>query len=447
MSELEKIQSIVESKIFNKEYSDEELDKFSNLVGYILKVKENVKNILVLNRDYIDFLISKDIISSLDGKLIESYKIAIKVGKELSDESLNRINRIFEKINERLKEINNSLENTNAKLLFEKIKKGLKNLDSEELDLLFELIRNSEYSLEEKRDLLIYTSLNIIKFIDEYSADYEEIEDTEKGITEEQCVELFGKYGYPFDKLKKEQQEEIMKKGNYEQIDNIFKLLKRENIDLCNNCGQDILYGRKQKCMIQILVKSNANCIQRIIDFAKTHDFIVDDMLDFYTFVKTPPLFILRKRDYKNRNKTGGVPPRDNKEEIYGSHQDFFDNVKFFEEMYERVYPNSSNKEKFLKTFFDKDDSLNLLTYSIDKNRTTARILTTYGLDEKVYFDVARSVFKGANHADILDFMIEQDMLDYVKDNPSILCFAMDGKFGKQFDYLYLASKMKETLF
>ena len=163
MSELEKIQSIVESKVFNKEYSDEELDKFSNVVGYILNVKENVKNILVLNHDYIDFLISKDIISSLEGKLIESYKIAIKVGKELSDESLNRINSIFEKVNERLKEINNSLENTNAKLLFEKIKKGLKNLDSEELDLLFELIRNSEYSLEEKRDLLIYTSLNVIK--------------------------------------------------------------------------------------------------------------------------------------------------------------------------------------------------------------------------------------------------------------------------------------------
>ena len=206
MNELEKIQRIVEKKVINKEYSDEELDKFSNIVGYIVKIKESISNISLLSREYIDFLISKNIISNIDGKLLESYKIVLKVGKELSEESVRKINDIIEKISEKLREINNSLKNTNVKLLLDKIQNGIKDLDSEELDLLFELIKESKYPLEYKRDLLIYVSLNVIKFTDDYSADYKEIEETEKGMTEEQCKKLFEKYGYLFELFNKTNQ-------------------------------------------------------------------------------------------------------------------------------------------------------------------------------------------------------------------------------------------------
>ena len=169
MNELEKIQEIVKNKIYNNKYSDNELDYFSNIVGFIMKAKKSVSNISLFDSNIINFLIEKDVISNIDGKLLNSYRIAIKMGKTLSIESANKLNDILQRISNKLREINNSLENTNVKLLYNKIKNGLHGLNSEELDLLFQLIQESDYTIFEKRDLIVYASLNIIKFTDESS--------------------------------------------------------------------------------------------------------------------------------------------------------------------------------------------------------------------------------------------------------------------------------------
>ena len=158
MNELEKIQEIVKNKIYNNKYSDNELDYFSNIVGFIMKAKKSVSNISLFDSNIINFLIEKDVISNIDGKLLNSYRIAIKMGKTLSIESANKLNDILQRISNKLREINNSLENTNVKLLYNKIKNGLHGLNSEELDLLFQLIQESDYTIFEKRDLIVYAS-------------------------------------------------------------------------------------------------------------------------------------------------------------------------------------------------------------------------------------------------------------------------------------------------
>ncbi len=433
MNELEKIQEIVKNKIYNNKYSDDELDYFSNIVRFVMKAKENISNISLFDINVINFLIEKDVISNIDGKLLNSYRIALKMGKTLSDESANKLNDILKKISDKLREINNSLENTNVKLLFNKIKNGLHGLNSEELDLLFQLIQESDYSVFDKRDLIMYASLNIIKFTDEYTEDYQEIDETVKGITEEQCVELFAKYGYSFEDFSKPNQNAIKNKGNYEQIDRILNLLKTKGIDLKNNGGHNI-FEDKPKNLVEILLKSNANCIERIISFEERYGIIHNNEIDFYKMVLTPSKFILRKRVYKSKYHTGHGG--DGHTDICGSHQDFLENVEFFDQICNRLYNGQVN---FFQKLYEKRNG-SLLDYPHKKILEVERILKNYGLEEKDYFESATTVFVAMHQADVLDLAIELDMLDYLKSNQSTFSISMN---DSSFDRLYVASKNK----
>lgn len=433
MNDLDLIKKIVEqnSKV-DIGYTDEELHKLNTINEILKEINTDNSKLSLISDELLNFLKEKNIINEIDVRNIKPYIVFVKYKKILPKESLENLQKIMNKITSKIKEINKKLDNKEVKILQEKINNDFKNINDGDLTLLFKMIKESDLPLEKKRDLFIFVSLKSVKYEDEYEEDYKEIDETKKGLEEEACIELFKKYNYDFLCLDEEHREIIKEKGNYEQIDKIFKVLQDNGIDL-NNCNNVNIFKIKPENIVRILIKSNSNCVERIIEFCRQHDIKKDGEIDFYTMIKSPSRFVLRKREYKSR-KNGGKGGNSSREDG-GAHQDFIANVEYFDGICKRLY---DGKVDFLKTFFFKNKDGCLLDFPHSRILEIVKVLKTYGLEEKDYFNAATSVFVSKHQEDILDLAIELDMLDYFKENQSKLSMSVN---NNSLDYIYLASR------
>lgn len=432
MNELESIKKLVASKIKNHNYTDEEVGRLLTILNNLYLIGNNANKVSVLENDLM-FLQEKGFIELSDVMDIRA-SIIVSEYHDLPDDMIKKILTILGNIYEKINVLKESIEHNEYQELLNKINKGLKNLNDKDIDNLMNLIKNSELEFSVKKSLLIFLSFNLIKFNDEYQDDFDNIENSNKGITEEECIELFNKYGYSFKEMfSSENKSTIINKGNYQQIDDILALLKEKNINL-NTFISNI---NKQNNFTIILIKSNNNCIKRVLDFSsKYHLYEKEDGIDFASMINKVSKFILRKITYKKKERKKPSESSDS-EYIHGSHQDFFKNVEFFEEMCERVHPGYGLT--FISRFYEKHEGDLLECYSHDKILEADRVLKLYGIEEKDYFRCATSAFSSSNHADTIDFMIEIDLLDYLLNNPST--FATIGAISH--DVLFIASKNK----
>lgn len=467
MNELETILKILESHLKpSSEYTEEEIERFFSLFQKVYSILNKKAPIASLNDDDINYLKEKGIIEK-DNDNIKNYVTLLGyysriIDPSRKDEIAQATDAELSSIIEKLTEITKRIDDTETKTLIEKVKSGFKDFREKDLDLLHQYILESNLEDEQKRDLTLYVLLKTVDFDnifemskdteekehDEYAKDYEEIELSKKGLTEEECTELFAKYGYNFKDLGRrindqpdkviQAQELIKEKGNYEQIDKILKLLKEKNIDLTNNGGCNIL-KEKGNNLAHIFIKSNDRCVKEIIDFSEQYGFTDNGVPNFYKMVISTRKFILRKIKYKPSRITDNPGGGKNGDSIGGSHEDFMKNVELFSNICSRLH---TDKVVFLKAYYEKYNG-ELLDESHDKVLGIIEILKKYGYKEKDYFNRATSIFKSTHIADTLDLSIELNLYDYLQDNPSTFQLGNDELTKKR---LYVLSTKKDEL-
>lgn len=439
-NELDSIKEILNSKINSNSYSQEELDKITEIFNIVLRVNNNISDLKLLDDLTLNYLIEKNMISEEEKSFIESNRYYESVyNKPLDENTIIKIKEIIQRIITRIMNINKSVENKEINTLLDIVENNFIGITEEQLDMLFNEIKNSNLSLEDKRDIFIYISVNSLenvnKEVEEIVEEKEEIEDT--GISLEEAIEVFSKYGYDFNKLDNYYKNYILQNGVYNRIDDIFNVLKENDIDLNNNFGINLL-DRYQYSICKILVKSDSTCVSEIIRSCIENDLVIDGKVPFYQIVEDPGRFIKEKREYRRRFNKGGDGPSSSKD--VGKYESYLSNVKHFKEMCERIYGDEVN---FLKRIYEKCNG-SLLTYPHKKVLEIERILKTYGLTEKDFFESATTVFMTMRHADVLDTAIELGLLDYFKKNQSRLSISTIGDLP---DLLYAASIDKENSF
>ena len=432
MNELETIQSIIRNAEHSKNYNEEEYNGGLKIYNTVVSVLKDINNLTDLTDDVLNSLKMNYYISPSEALLIKSYIINKKYNKNDAIDK-RKLNDILSKVEHDLGSVLNKLTNIKAINLSKKIKDGFINLTEDDLDTLFKIVRKDEnYTTEQKRDLLIYVSLNLVNgIIDDYEDDYKEIEDSDKGLTIEELTELFSKHNYDVSILTDKNKEDLLKRGNYEQMDKILSLLDRYNINLLDNNMHNLL-KEKQDNIKEILIRSNERCTEEILKFANDYGVTTyDGDINFYKLACAPGKFALKQRPYKKKINTGSDPGKPSPDKFAGTHQDFMANVNYFSTICEEIYGKGID---FVKEYFNKRNGV-LLDYPHEKILEIVSVLESYGLHKRDYFSQATTVFATIHQADVLDFAIERDMYDYIKQNPSRM--ALDKKI---FDTLYVAS-------
>ncbi len=452
MNELELIKKLLNSKLESStKYTPDQLDGLVTASNILLKINGNIRFLGQLNDSALECLKNLNIISLQEENYLRTYRyISCTYNDELKEESINNIKRIIGEVARRISELSNTIENKEIRDLVKVVDNNFYNITEKQLDLLFGLISESDLELGQKRDLFIYVSVNSIKYQDELLEEQEEEEEIIKGIFQEECIELFSKYGYDFNEFSEKNRNYIMSDGNYDRIDGILSVLKKYNIDLRNNLNHNII-KTKQNNICEIFVKSNKESVERIIKTWIENDFVEDGVALFYVMVEEPYKFIEEKREYRRRGRPE-KPKKNTSGEESGRHHSYIKNIKFFTEICHRLYGEDIN---YLKLIYERGNA-SVLNYPHDKVLEVDRILKAYGLSEKDYFESATTVFMSMHHADVLDLAIELDVLDYIKNNQSRFSLPAERKRDiddekkadrRVFDLLYLASINRNIAF
>ena len=439
MNELNNIKNILNSKLqLDSSFSQDDFDRLPEVLSRTVKASEDIKNLKLLDDATIDYLKNKNLISIQQANYIGIYRYTVcDYNGNLEESSIKILKELLKQIIDSIVSINKQVENKEIRDLLSVVDNRFFNITEEQLDLLFNTISESDYSLEQKRDMFLYISINSIKYADELLLENEEKE-VAKGMSIEECIELFSKYGYDFNILSNANKLKFTLNGNYERVDNNFKAFQDNNIDLNNNCNNN-LFLKKQNQLCEILIKTTPTCIDRIISTCKEHEFLENGEVKLYSIIESPSNFILRKREYKVKKYTGNGKAGGEGE--VGSHQDYIENIEHFTEMCKELYGDRVN---FLSKIYEGKDSASLLGFPHKRILEIERILQIYGFSRKDYFESATSVFSTMHHADVLDVAIELDVIDYLKKNQSRLSISLSDEI---LDLLYIASLNKDIAF
>ena len=443
MNELTNIKDILNSKLHKETiFSPDDLDRLTEIFSKLVKANNNIKELRLFDDATLHYLLDKELIDETQFNHLKAYRyLTCEYGDKLESSSLKILKDIISQVIFNVKNINQEVENKEIKALIKAVDNRFNNITEEQLDLLFSTISDSNYSLEEKRDMFLYISVNTIKYGDELIEEVEEEQEQEqqdKGMTEAQCKELFNKYGYDFDLLNNSNKLRFIINGIYEKVDNNFKVFKDNNINLYNNCNYNI-FLKKQAQICDILVRGDVNCIQGVIDTCRDNELVQDGEIKLYLTVSEPSNFVRKKREYKIRRHSNGGEGSGTGER--GSYQDFVANVEYFTEKCNKLF---NGKINFLNRLYEFKDGAALLSYPHQRILEIERILKAYGFSEQDFFEAATSVFATMHHADILDIAVELDVLDYIKKNRSRLSISVNDEVVK---LLYVASLNKEVAF
>lgn len=417
---LEKIIEIIEKKLQQmKIYNELNIDNYTILMNKILEIIENKYKILELSSEEIKLL--KDVlITEKEYRLLKTYKLILENDNlTLLDESINKLieicNNIIKKYHE-IKDLKDSKEKINS--LYERLKDDI-NINANDIEEIYKLLLEYGLTQEEIRDILFDLSKAIYKKVNVVPNEVVIIEEEElnEGIQLEECVKLFKEYGYSFDEFTKENQERILKQGNYSRIKGIFEALK-EKVNLKDNNGN--LINKKQNCICTILINSNKSIVENIIKICEDNNlYIIDShgnkVIDFYTMIKEPSKFLLRKKEYALQFRENNAIGQYDIQEV-GNYQDFVANITLFKEIAKNTF---GDKFDYIAKTFSKGKG-DIFTYPNKRIINVIKIFELYGYEPKYYLE-SPSCFNSIRQADLLDLAIELDFMEYLKNNPSHL--------------------------
>lgn len=419
--ELEKLKKIIEESFQQINlYHDINIDSYTALMSKILAILEEPKNLVNLTIAELKEL-KGTFISEKDNKYLNTYKLVLENPYlSFSTESENILVNICNNILKRYKEIKALKENSEK--INELYNRFIDNIhiNSSDLDTIYGLLKSCGLPLEEIRDIIFELSKVIYNNLEpEITKELqEEDDDISVGIEISECETLFREYGYDFSEFSEENQKILLNKGNYSNIKDIFEILKGQ-VDLHDNNGN--LIQKKQDCLCTILINSNKKIVEKIIEVCEKNNLYIlnskgEKVIDFYTMIKEPSKFLLRKKNYYSHYVNDGESSSIDIQEV-GSFQDFIENIELFKQ---KAYETFGRDDYIIKIF--QKSNGDIFNYPHKRILNVMKIFEMYDYFPQYYLE-SPSCFNSIRQADILDLAIELDFMDYLKENPSILMY------------------------
>ena len=270
--------------------------------------------------------------------------------------------------------------------------------------LIFNKVLDEGSSLELGKLIFEYNSLVFESMKEQSSVLIEHISDDE-------LDKIFKQYGYDYSKVSDELKSKLRVRGNIERINEVFDALAEYHIPFKEN---DII-------SICLLLKSDRDAIERIIDLSKKYSF------DFYKVIGAFPSIIMHKGRHKKRSNSTGLSIV----EVSGSFEDFEDNIRVIEGLgYD------------LKTAFEK--SMSVFVVPNSKIVHNINSLMQYGFPEKLArVGFKLSGLKSDHITSNIDKFIELGEIEYVQNNTSRLSVEKDSFI---FYRLYFAKKYNDSI-
>lgn len=390
---IKEIEKVLENPDLIKEFDLEKLNKFININNSEFRLLKFLKKCSQSQSDELK-LTQENKVLILD--CFKNYLNLINFNKEkvvLENQKLTKLKENYkELINLKNKILNHETFNKQEFILFSNyLKENITDINEyikviKELSLL--VCGDYEKSFQEEEVSLIkITNLN-----------------------REDLESLFNEFNYNFNNFRLKEQEKILLYGSLENIRNILKVLKENNINLNINH-----YSKK---ISEILLLSNRNNISTIIENIKI-DFNNpdDDLNQIFTFyLNSPSLFINGIKKYELINKGNNKKKFDGKDKdllIAGAFNNYQLNRQYFIEL---GVKNINDLMKACSSSF---------TISHMRVKKNVEAILSYGIKREVMFDTLSSL-SSATPLDIIDQFIEAGFYKYIINAPSRLRLPID---------------------
>ena len=392
---LDKINS---EKSFNKQ-------KYESLKKNIRAINEDSTNLVDVDLNEIKSLNSID---ESDFAMLEFYKNIMSIKSfKFGDYEKGTLRMILAKINTFIieKEDKNKAEDERLgklKTLFDKVNNGL-TLNSEEIDLIYVILNQSDVDINKKIKLMRFVAETSIGNFDligiEDDNEEEEISIEETNLDVNDLIEIFRKHNSDFNKISKSGQDELQKFGKLDNIESIFSVLEKFNIN-----SIDAYLSTKSLQLCRVFIYSNANLVQNVFELCQKYNLKNENgTIDFLTLLKTPSKFIKRKRKWKK--KIGEITGPGGFDSEVGAYEDFEKNLEFF-----------ANEGLDIGEAFRKSSTYFDLPY--EHIQIGVKNLKLYGIGKELYLNTL-SCFDNRKQADAIDQFIELGYFEYVKSNLS----------------------------
>lgn len=422
----EKIKSIKEDlenfllEVINNSKEKTNNNLFSNNPQYLFEINNILDNynrnifLLIDLEKYINyFKINED-----DKEIINGIIIVLKAFRnnkfaKLPNDIRRSIqsNSIMKKYIEDLLNMKNDYEQYKAvpnqmQEILEYIQSLERNSYIEDLNKIFDIIRNIKIDLKIKRDISIkIAEYNIA--VGQYMAnyDYTEEEYVDKvfsyRVSYEDLKNILEKYGYNIEKLNEEILEKILLLGNINDIEYILQWYNKLELDIDIEKKTDDKY-------FHLLYRCDSKIIDRMEMISKELNIDIKKLL-----VKSLSAFMHKAtKDMKKIKETN--KKTNDSIQLIGSYEDFV-----------------ANKNLLSDYGYDIVESYNkcpsIFIYSNKKLKSNIKALEKYGINVKENHDSIK--LSGLKSTDILltiDKFIELDEFDYIKNNTSRLQLGPD---------------------
>ena len=401
----------VEQNLKKINIDDELINKLSMI---ILSLKEDIKNIKKIDISELRKFISDELILKrieYYQKICNSSTLGIKLDEEQKQYLLDlfiQIQNKYENGNKKLVEKRDSL---NKRLLsLEKIKQYLNKLKNNEFLNSSKLLEIKDVLLNEKFDLDI--CIKIILSITKYNLTNTKLNDLnedeivlikeETNLNPDDVKLLLNKFGYNFNDFSYEEQTNIIKFGDLENIEQILTILKKYNIKVSS-------YSK----MSSLLIYSNGKIVETIIND------IINDLQDNKGFLKKMfnlyldygSIFIDNKIVLKSKTKEKSISGPD----IYrdGAFKNYQLNRQMFIELGLTDIPKAMEKCGFI---FTKCNAT---------VREKIKQFDLYSIPPKVYLGKLSSLI-APTPLETFEQFAEAGYLDYLFNNFSRIYFRYD---------------------
>lgn len=402
------IRKLSDNKVNNSQAFDKQ--KYISLKNVIREINEDSSNLVNLDLDEMIGLIS---VGELDIQKLKFYKGILSSQSQsfrLGDYDKGVLRMILAKINTSIIELENMDKEDDEQVekikeLYNKVEND-STLDSVEIDLIYNIISESDIDVNEKIKLMRFVaeisvgSFNLIGIENEEEEEEHSIEETNLDVND--LIELFKKHNSDFTKVSKTGQEELKKFGNLDNIDAIFNVLEKFNITSVNS-----YLSTRSLQLCRIFIYSNAELVQNVFELCQKYNLMdnsdENSIIDFGDLLKQPSKFIKRKRRWKkNSGGEGGSGESDNE---VGAYEDFERNIEFF-----------ASEGLDIGRAFKKSSSYFELPH--EHIQIGIKNLKLYGIGSDLYLHTL-SCFGTRKQADAIDQFIELGYFDYVKANLS----------------------------
>lgn len=348
----------------------------------ICRYMDTIKKLLTLNKEkHTTFRITVDQMKYVDA-FFEKVQLLAKKNEELQTKNLKDMGRLT-RISNEYKRLLEMLEDKNNTTYIT------------DIELVMQLLEDNDADDETKKKVL----LSIIKYnqqIHNRNKANHIFNNQRKTLPKEEVKKLFASYGYDFEELKVEEQEQILNFGvltNMKDILECLKMLQFPKFPLKTN----------SKKLIAILINGNPDVLRYVVEFSHQKGIKPHQLWNIM-----PAIVPQTTRKERKEKKSNALI-------IAGRSDDFVENVNFLQSIgYDIHYVLDRCKE--------------ILIMSHQKLVDNYQMFIEYGFTHQPnqgtdISDLALSCFLSSNFAQLLDQFIEicPQGYDYVRENRSIL--------------------------